>query len=350
MTPDIKPFLTPPRLVLANKRLPLFCLIVMVIAMFLPWSRFTSGSGRLTAVDPNERILEINAPVGGFIEHWHISEGTHVKRGDTLVELVDADPSLMKRIQRESEAAKSGLAQSQLADQTARLNLERQRKLLEEGLTSRKEFEKAKIEASKYTMEVAKATSTLTKAETQVSRQHSQSVVAPRDGTVVRMLPGEGNQLVKAGDALMVFAPDVTSLAVEMWINGNDLRFVERGNQAQVQFEGWPSVQIPGWPSVAIGTFKARVHLVDHASSHQGKFRVLLVPDRDPWPSSAFLRLNASARGMVTLGQTVIGLELWRQLNGFPPQQEPIRDELARLLAAKKAAKDDDGGAKDKGK
>jgi hypothetical protein len=186
---------------------------------------------------------------------------------------------------------------------------------------------------------VAKATSTLTKAETQLSRQHTQRVVAPRDGTVVRMLPGEGNQLVKAGDPLAVFAPDVTRLAVEMWIDGNDLRFVERGGAAQVQFEGWPSVQIPGWPSVAIGTFKARVHLVDFASSHQGKFRVLLTPDA-PWPSSAFLRLNASARGMVTLGETVIGLELWRQLNGFPPQQEPIRDELAKLLKAKKESAD----------
>ncbi len=246
----------------------------------------------------------------------------------------------MDRILREAEAARAGLQQSRLADETARLNLERQRKLLEDGLTSRKEFEKAKIEASKYAVEVAKATSTLTKAETQVSRQHTQNVVAPRDGTVVRMLPGEGNQLVKAGDPLVVFAPDVTRLAVEMWINGNDLRFVEAGRAAQVQFEGWPSVQIPGWPSVAIGTFKARVHLVDHASSHQGKFRVLLTPADEPWPSSAFLRLNASARGLITLGDTVIGLEVWRQLNGFPPQQEPIKDELAKLLKAKKEAAD----------
>ena len=351
MKAELKPYLTPPRLVLlSHRRLPYLVLIILGTALFLPWSMFTSGAGRVTAVDPNERILEINAPVGGFIQHWHVGEGTRVTAGESIVDLIDADPSLMDRIQREREAALAALQSSKLAYQTAQINLERQEKLFNEGLTARKEFEKAKIEASKLSIEVSKAMSTLTKAETQVSRQHTQSVQAPRAGTVVRLLQGEGNQLVKSGDALVVFAPDVTTPAVEMWISGNDLRFVEKGAAAQVQFEGWPSVQIPGWPPVAIGVFKARVHLVDHASSHQGKFRVLLVPAKDPWPSADFLRLNASARGVVTLGRTLVGYELWRQLNNFPPQQEPIKDELAKLLAKKNKAEDKSEAKEDKGK
>jgi biotin carboxyl carrier protein len=337
MKPEFKPFLNPPRIILISKiRIMIFLVGLLFLSAFLPWYIFTSGAGRVTAVDPNERIQEINAPVGGFIARWHVKEGSELKRGDRIVELVDADPGLLERLQQELQAARQALEANELALRTAHLNLDRQRQLLKEGLTARKDFERARIEVSKHEVEVSKAQSTVVKAETQVSRQRSQSVVAPRDGKIIRILPGEGNQLVKTGDALVVFAPEVLSPAIELWISGNDVPFVSPGKKARLMFEGWPAVQVPGWPSVAVGTFGAKVHLVDYASSYQGKFRVLLVPDQEPWPSSEFLRLNANARGLIFLRRTLVGIELWRQLNNFPPAQEPIQDELNRMLMGAK--------------
>jgi biotin carboxyl carrier protein len=305
--------------------------MAVLATAFLPWSMYTSGSGRVTAVDPNERLQEINAPVGGLVQRWHVSEGTRVEKGAPIVDLVDMDTSLIGRVDSERKSAVDAVASSELALKTAEINLDRQRRLLADGLAARKEYEKAKIEVSKLAVELSKAQATLFKAETQFSRQSRQSVVAPRDGTVLRILRGAGNQVIKSGDPLLIFAPEVSSPAVELWVSGDDMRFTQQGQPVRIQFEGWPAVQVPGWPSVAIGTFSGKVLLVDHATLSNGKFRILVEPDELGWPSTNFLRLNANSRGYVYLGQTFVAKELWRKLNNFPPSQTLFQEELAHL-------------------
>jgi adhesin transport system membrane fusion protein len=157
---------------------------------------------------------------------------------------------------------------------------------------------------------------------------------------VTRILPGERGMLIKAGNPIAIFAPDVETPAVELWIDGNDASMLIPGQTAELQFEGWPAIQIAGWPSVAIGTFKGTVHLVDQASSHGGKFRVLLVPSSN-WPSQNVLRLGVHAKGYIKLRSSFVFKEIWRQLNGFPPVLEPIQDELNRMLYSKKAESQD---------
>lgn len=296
-----------------------------------PWVAFTVGKGRITAINPNERIQSITAPLGGFIKTWHVKEGDAVKEGQVLAELVDNDPSFLMRLETEKEAAKAGLESAQLMMDTAKIDLDRQRSLFEQGLSSRKDYEKAKIEFSKLRVEYSKNQATLAKSETQLSRQSTQIVIAPRDGTITRILPGERGMLIKAGAPIAIFAPDVRTPAVELWVDGNDASMLKPGQTAQLQFEGWPAIQLAGWPSLAIGTFEGKVHLVDQASSHEGKFRVLLVP-ASTWPSQKFLRLGVHAKGYIHLRKTFIFQEFWRQLNGFPPVVEPVKDELNRML------------------
>jgi len=333
MNHEYNRYLRPPhKFLMARPWVFIVILLIFLSTIFLPWYAFTSGIGRVTAVDPNERIQEINAPLGGFIEKWHVSEGTWVSKGDLIAEIIDSDPGLMARIQKEGEAALEAYQSAQLGLNTAKINLDRQERLFKEGLSARKEYEKAKIEYSKLSVEVSKAMAILTKAQTQVSRQSTQKILASSDGRILRIIPGEGNRLIKPGEPLVVFAPKVKSPAVEIWIRGNDLPFVKIGQKARIQLEGWPFIQIAGWPSLAIGAFDAKVKLIDHASSFGGKFRVLLVPANSPWPSASFLRLNSNARGIIYLRKTLVGIELWRQLNDFPPVQDVINDELGQLL------------------
>lgn len=306
--------------------------VVLLVCIFLPWIAFTVGNGQVTAINPNERIQTITAPVSGFIRNWSVNEGDEVKRGEVIADLTDNDPELMDRLSKERDAAQAGLNSAKLMMDTALINLERQKKLYEQGLSARTEYEKAKIDYSKNALEHAKAQATLTKAQTQLSRQEAQRVVAPQDGTVIRILPGERGQLIKAGSPIAVFSPNVTLPAVELWVDGVDASMILPGQKAQVQFEGWPSIQIAGWPSIAINVFPAKVHLVDQASSHQGKFRVLLVPDGN-WPSQRILRLGIHSRGYIRLADSFVLKEIWRQLNGFPPVVDPIKDELNQILA-----------------
>ena len=148
-------------------------------------------------------------------------------------------------------------------------------------------------------------------------------VYAPRDGTIYRMPLYELGQTIKEGQALLTLVPDTTQEAVELMINGNDLPFVQLGQEVRLQFEGWPSVQIAGWPSVAIGAFSGQVKAIDATDNGKGEFRILVVPTDDPelaWPEDAkrFLRQGVRANGWVQLRRVRLGYEIWRQINGFP--------------------------------
>lgn len=315
-------------------------LIFLVIAfcLFLPWVAFTTGTGVVTSIDPNERPQKITAPVDGFIKSWHVKEGQFLRRNELIAEISDNDPHLLDRYDQEREAAKAALTSAVLMRDTAKINIDRQKKLYEDGLSSRKLYEKSKIEFSKLEMEVAKAQVTLMKSESQYSKQSSQVIRAPRDGWVIRLLPGELGQLIKKGSPVAVFSPEVNSPALEIWVDGTDALQVRPGQSARIQFEGWPSVQIPGWPGVAINTFPAKVHLVDQASSAGGKFRVLLVPD-GAWPSHAVLRLGLNARGIIRLSDSFVLREIWRHLNDIPALPEPFVSEIGELRTGKEKKK-----------
>jgi hypothetical protein len=89
----------------------------------------------------------------------------------------------------------------------------------------------------------------------------------------------------------------------------------------RLQFEGWPAVQFVGWPSVAVGTFGGEVIAVDAADDGRGRFSIIVAPDvqDERWPGARFLRQGVRAKAWVLLRQVPLWLELWRQLNGFPP-------------------------------
>ncbi len=305
--------------------------VAAALSLFLPWRQFAPGEGQVVGLDPNDRFQELHAPVSGFIQRWYVREGSFVRKGDRLVTLSDTDVSLVDRLAAEERAAQRSVEAAELALETGKINLHRQRQLFEEGLAARKDWEKERISVSKLEMELAKARAELLKVQSGVSRQSTQTIVAPRDGQVVRVRHGEGGQVVKQGDALLVLAPVVGKMAVEMWVDANAATLVKEGNPARLEFAGWPAIQIPGWPSLALGTFPAKVSLVDAVASKGGKFRVLLVPDGE-WPSATFLRQGVRASGFLVMDQVTLGWEIWRHFNGFPLGAELAADEATRLI------------------
>jgi adhesin transport system membrane fusion protein len=188
-------------------------------------------------------------------------------------------------------------------------------------VTSKAEAEvhKAEAEVQKATGKMAETRKEIQDLEVKVRRQNAQDVVAPRDGTIFRLVVNQGAEQVKEGDAIAVMVPDAADLAVELLLDGNDIPLVHPGDTVRLQFEGWPAVQFVGWPSVAIGSFGGRVALVDSTDNGKGKFRVVVRPDdTDPWPSGRYLRQGVRAKGWVLLREVRLGYEIWRRLNGFP--------------------------------
>lgn len=387
--------------------------LASLILYATPWQQSAPGAGRVVAYAPEERRQNLEAPMEGRVLRWFVREGSIVKKGAPIVDLTDNDPDILVRLRTERDAVaarlaatmararsmesridsledsrKSGIAAAEsrirmatqrvaaseqavaLANATlnaAKLNIERQRGLAEQGLTSKRQLELTELEETRAQLEVERAKVTLAAArseeialtadrqkvgndgtagindgrasrstaeaevasssaelariEGRLARQSAQSVIAPRDGTVFRIVAnGNAGEIVKAGDVLAVLVPDTSERAVEIWISGNDVPLVHEGAHARIQFEGWPALQFSGWPSVAVGTFSARVSFVDATDNGAGLFRVLLVPEEGTtWPTASYLRQGVRAQGWVQLGRVRLGYELWRQFNGFPP-------------------------------
>lgn len=395
------------------KSLLTLLLVLLIFLLLTPWQQNVRGVGRVVAYTPYERQQFIGAPVEGRIATWRVTEGSRVKKGEILAEMLDNDPLLLDRIKSERttildrqvavngrvatmqtqlrmaeqarpqalsaassrvemareryQATRQALAAADAAQKTSALNLTRQERLYGKGLASKRTLELAELEIAQRQTEYGRAkanlqaatnevdafaadarkldndtTSTieknradlnkaieeqnyvkaeLLKLETRLARQITQTITAPRDGTVLRLLTNPGAELIKAGQPLAILIPDSQDRAVELWLDGNDLPLVVNNSHVRVQFEGYPAIQFGGWPEFSVGSFGGQVALIDSTDDGKGHFRVLVSPDKDdiPWPEPRFLRQGVRANGWVLLGQVTLGYELWRIFNGFPP-------------------------------
>ncbi len=309
-----------------------FCLLFL---FYMPWVQTVFGRGQVTALDPAQRSQTIMALNNGRIGRWHVSEGSAVKNGDPIVEIVDLDPQLIERLNAERAAIENRYEATRSATQTALIDLQRQQRLFEQGLASRNAFENAQIKYQELLSRQAAAEADLRRAQISLSRQSTLIVTAPSDGIITQITAGDSATLVSAGTPLARFVPDHAELAVELYVSGLDASLVTPGRKVRLQFEGWPAVQSGGWPAVAIGTFGGIVSIVDPVISPNGLFRVIVSEDPEdmPWPNRRYLRFGAKAQGWVLLDEVTVAYELWRRLNGFPPENSEVGNVFARRSA-----------------
>jgi len=296
----------------------------LVVMLYVPWVQTAAGTGAVTALDPRDRVQNVNALVPGRIETWFVTDGNIVKRGDPIARIIDNDPLLLERLKAERAQKLAEISAAELAAQTAQLDVQRTGALFREGLAARRDFEAAQIKVADYAAKIAQSRAAITKVDVDLSRQSAQIVRAPRDGRIMRINAGDSATMVKQGDILATFAPEESVRVVELYVDGRDVPLIKPGRRVRLEFEGWPAIQFSGWPSVAQGMFDGRVRAIDLSASDNGLFRLLVepAPDRAPWPREPFVRLGAKVRGWVLMDTVSVGFELWRQLNDFPLQFE----------------------------
>jgi hypothetical protein len=149
---------------------------------------------------------------------------------------------------------------------------------------------------------------------------------APQTGYITRAVTTGVGELVKEGEDLISIMPARFDLAVELYVQPMDMPLVNLGQKVRFMFDGWPAIVFSGWPNTSYGTFGGKVVAIDNLISPNGRYRILVSPDPDekPWPTA--LRVGSGAVGMALLKDVAIWYELWRQLNGFPPDlyQDPV--------------------------
>jgi len=144
-------------------------------------------------------------------------------------------------------------------------------------------------------------------------------VRAPQDGYVNKIYKAGIGESFKEGENLLTITPAQFDLAVETYVRPIDMPLIHLGERVRVQFDGWPAIVFNGWESVSYGTYGAIVVALENDISPNGKYRVMLSPDPEdhPWPKE--LRVGSGAMTIALLNDVPIWYEIWRQVNGFPP-------------------------------
>jgi multidrug resistance efflux pump len=209
-------------------------------------------------------------------------------------------------------------------------------------LTSRNELANAMVELNNLTNEfgekLAKAESDrfsalssyyeadgeITKMENQYMNYSIRAgfyfITAPKSGYVTKAIRTGIGEIVKEGEPIITIMPLDFHIAVELYIKPMDLPLIRKDStKVRMTFDGWPALIFSGWAGSSFGTFGGRVAAIDNTISDNGKYRILVVPDSADikWPEQ--LRTGTGAQGIALLQDVPIWYELWRQLNGFPP-------------------------------
>ena len=149
-------------------------------------------------------------------------------------------------------------------------------------------------------------------------RQAFNYVLAPRRGFVTQAIQAGIGENIKENTPIVTIVPKNWKKAVEVYVDPIDLPLISKGDKMMFLFDGWPSIVFSGWPELTYGTFPGTVRAIDFNISENGKYRILVEESNDKkWPDD--IRIGSGARGFALLKRVPVWYELWRQLNGFPP-------------------------------
>ncbi len=192
--------------------------VFLALLLFLaitPWQQNIRGVGRVIAYLPAERQQAISAPVEGRISQWLVKEGSAVKKGQIIAQLLDNDPLILERLHNEQlalldrqtavenrvetfreqlrmselarpqalsaaqsriamakqreQAARQALLASNAAEKTATLNLARHSQLQSKGLSSNRTLELSQLESAQRHAEVMRSQASLQSALSEIT-------------------------------------------------------------------------------------------------------------------------------------------------------------------------------------
>ncbi len=255
--------------------------------------------------------------------NYQIAQDQYVRMEKLYKDGLKSLTDLETRKQKQQEAqAKSISAQNKLLSSRNEL------------INARVEFESiknqyvdklAKAESEKYEAMSAlyDAEATVSKMQNQYSnyivRQGMYLITAPQDAYITKIVKNGIGETVKEGEVLLSIMPANYNLAVEMYVLPRDMPLIQLGNKVRMAYDGWPAIVFNGWPNISYGTFGGRIVAIDNFISENGKYRVMVAqdPDEIPWPRE--VRIGSGASCIALFKDVKIGYEIWRNLNGFPP-------------------------------
>lgn len=288
----------------------------------------------------NERLLKLEQARNKLLQaNLKVqSDSIDLEAANTNIRIARRQYDRVVQLQNEGLKAVTDVEEKRLKLQETQAKLISQENKL---LASRNEIINASVEINRvqaeYTEKISKAESDMftaqsnqfdseaqvTKLENEYTNYEIRSqmyyIRAPQSGFINKALQAGIGETFKEGDKLVGIMPSEYQLAVETFVAPIDLPLIHIGEKVRIQFDGWPAIVFSGWPNVSYGTYGGKVVAIETFISSNGKYRVLLAPDSEDhdWPKD--IRVGSGANTIALLEDVPIWFELWRQLNGFPP-------------------------------
>jgi len=197
-----------------------------------------------------QRQAAVSSKATGRLEYIGVVEGDKVKEGQIIARLENAD------IAAELERAKANLALAKADSTEAALFYNRQKKLFEDNLISKSEFESAE---ARYQKTVANVESKRAEVKAAEVAFENTLIRAPFDGTVLTKSAEIGEMVAPFAAAsssrgAVVTIADMNSLEVEADVAEANIERVKTGQPCEITLDAYPDTRYPGKVSKIVPT------------------------------------------------------------------------------------------------
>jgi len=229
------------------------------------------------------RSSDVGVKVGGRLGTLKIEEGTRVRRGDVLATIEHADlDAQLAAARRAVDESQAQLGQYTAALEEDRRNLERQRALMRDGITTQASLTSAEAALGVSEARVKSAQAAIASAQARVTVTEeaieNTNVRAPFDGVVIKKRAEVGEtvspfgvqgQSSREGGAIATIA-DLRELEVQTEVSESNVAKLRRAMPAEIRLQAYENAAFRGrlreiFPSAdrAKAIVEVRVSLLD---------------------------------------------------------------------------------------
>lgn len=208
-----------------------------------------SATGNLSAVT----TIQVGTQVSGTIQKLYVDYNSRVRKGETIAEI---DPALfnaaVEQAQGNALVAEANLLKAKVALADAERTLQRNKKLLADGIISQGDFDvsetawqsaKAAIRSAEGS--VAQTRGALMQAKTNL---RNSIIRSPVDGVVISRAIDVGQTVAASFQTptLFTIAQDLTKMQIEVSVDEADISRIKIGQQASFSVDAYPEQKFEG--------------------------------------------------------------------------------------------------------
>ena len=179
--------------------------------------------------------------------------------------------------------------------------------------------------------QVAGSTGDIAKLENQVAtykvRKGLYYILATQDGQITQLTKAGIGEIVKDAETIGIIVPKKIDYIAEIYVKPVDLPLIRENQKVMLTFDGFPAIVFSGWPNSSYGTFSGKIIAIENSISENGMFKAIVAEDKTQkrWPPN--MKIGTGASGIAILNDVPIWYEIWRNINGFPPDYYQVNTQ-----------------------